>query len=461
MSIGDALAASRCQVGLTVTQVSQRTPIRDPIIRAIENDDYAGCGGDFYARGHIRSIAKAVGADPVPLIREYDATHLAPQEIAAADVLPPTTPTGRHGRRRSQWAVALGLVGALGFVAYYFFSGSDHATSAAPSARAQPVPHRGAGRARLNPAPTTDQAAHPYAHGTIVELTAVRDCWVDFITPQGLYLFRSYLPAGASKSWTFTRAVDMTLGYPGSIRLTVDGKDPMPPGSAAQPITLSLGPNRPATAVVLPRTAVPAHSPAASARPALRTLIPVSATAVGPAGVGRGDNPQLASKAIDRSLTTAWHTDWYTSARFGNLYPGTGLVLDVGRRVAVTGRGSPSAACTAPASSFASAPHARWQTCGPSRTRPTRAGWCACGSPPQRAGVTCSSGSPGCREIGPGPSRQACITSSSKARRNPLAVAVASSSSRQWHLVGALSRGIRPGSAVRPASGCGRRTRTA
>ncbi|HUK69108.1 MAG TPA: helix-turn-helix domain-containing protein [Streptosporangiaceae bacterium] len=147
MSIGDALAASRCQVGLTVTQVSQRTPIRDPIIRAIENDDYAGCGGDFYARGHIRSIAKAVGADPVPLIREYDATHLAPQEIAAADVLPPTTPTGRHGRRRSQWAVALGLVGALGFVAYYFFSGSDHATSAASSARAQPVPHRGAGRA--------------------------------------------------------------------------------------------------------------------------------------------------------------------------------------------------------------------------------------------------------------------------------------------------------------------------
>ena len=47
MSIGEALAEARCQAGLTVTQVSQQTRIRESIIRAIEQGDFSPCGGDF------------------------------------------------------------------------------------------------------------------------------------------------------------------------------------------------------------------------------------------------------------------------------------------------------------------------------------------------------------------------------------------------------------------------------
>src|SRR6202012_1076770 len=75
VSIGDTLAEARRQSGLTVTQVSQRTRIRESIIRSVEQDDFSPCGGDFYARGHIRSIAEVVGTDPVPLIRDFDAEH--------------------------------------------------------------------------------------------------------------------------------------------------------------------------------------------------------------------------------------------------------------------------------------------------------------------------------------------------------------------------------------------------
>ena len=75
MSIGEGLAHARRQAGLTVTEVSGRTCIRETIICSIEGDDYSACGGDFYARGHIRAIAKAIGTDPVPLIGEYDAAH--------------------------------------------------------------------------------------------------------------------------------------------------------------------------------------------------------------------------------------------------------------------------------------------------------------------------------------------------------------------------------------------------
>jgi hypothetical protein len=69
----------------------------------------------------------------------------------------------------------------------------------------------------------------------------------------------------------------------------------------------------------------------------VRALTPDSATAFGPYGAGQGDNPQVASLAIDRDRATAWRTDWYTTAQFGNLYPGTGLLLDMGRQVTITG----------------------------------------------------------------------------------------------------------------------------
>jgi hypothetical protein len=43
------------------------THIGETIIRGIEEDDFAACGGDFYARGHIRAIARAAGVDGEPL----------------------------------------------------------------------------------------------------------------------------------------------------------------------------------------------------------------------------------------------------------------------------------------------------------------------------------------------------------------------------------------------------------
>ena len=78
MSPGTVLAQARRRAGLTVSEVSQQTRIRESIIRGIEQDDYSACGGDFYARGHIRAMARAVGTDPVPLIEEYDAAQGPP-----------------------------------------------------------------------------------------------------------------------------------------------------------------------------------------------------------------------------------------------------------------------------------------------------------------------------------------------------------------------------------------------
>ncbi len=86
MSIGETLAQARHQAGLSVAQVSEQTRIRPLIIRGMEADDYSMCGGDFYARGNIRDIAEVVGADPGPLIEEYDRAHRATGPVAATSL---------------------------------------------------------------------------------------------------------------------------------------------------------------------------------------------------------------------------------------------------------------------------------------------------------------------------------------------------------------------------------------
>jgi cytoskeletal protein RodZ len=240
VSIGEDLAEARRRAGLTVTEVSQRTRIRETIIRGIERDNYAGCGGDFYARGFIRAIAREVGADPGPLIRDYEAAHGAPPAVAPADPFPPVTPVRLRERHQPNVTavLALALAIAAGFAVYHFISALGHAPGATSENVASGRRHA---TLPLAPAPTPRSAGASASspHKIVVQVTAIEDCWVEFTTPSGGHLFQSYVVAGASRRWTFSHAVDMRLGNPGGITLNVDGTNPVPPGTS-HPITLRL-----------------------------------------------------------------------------------------------------------------------------------------------------------------------------------------------------------------------------
>jgi cytoskeletal protein RodZ len=147
VSIGATLAAARRHADLSVAEVSQRTRVRENIIQGIEQDDYAACGGDFYARGHIRAIAEAVGIDPRPLIEEFDERWRSAQEITAAEAFQPMMPIRKRERRRVRWTAILAVLvlAVIGFAGYKFASGvgktqrAADATSQRPT-HASPVP---------------------------------------------------------------------------------------------------------------------------------------------------------------------------------------------------------------------------------------------------------------------------------------------------------------------------------
>ena len=69
--VGRRLALARQHAGLSIEEVVAATRIRPGMLREIESGDFVHCGGDVYARGHVRAIAKVVGIDPEPLLAEH------------------------------------------------------------------------------------------------------------------------------------------------------------------------------------------------------------------------------------------------------------------------------------------------------------------------------------------------------------------------------------------------------
>jgi cytoskeletal protein RodZ len=237
VSIGESLAEARRQAGLSVAQVSQETRIRESIIRDIEQDDFSACGGDFYARGHIRGIAGVVGTDPVPLIREYDAEHGPPGTIRAADVFEPSRPVKMRERRRSpslSMIVGVVLLAIIGFGVYRLVS--DHGSGFGSKAVAAPT-HQATASAKARPTPSPT----PTSDDVVIKLTATEDCWVQLTSSSdGSQLYMGVIQAGASMKWTEKQAVNVRLGNPGGVILTVNGQRQNPDSTV--PVTLSFSP---------------------------------------------------------------------------------------------------------------------------------------------------------------------------------------------------------------------------
>lgn len=222
MSIGENLAEARRHAGLTVTQVSQRTRIRETIIRGIEQSDFSSCGGDFYARGHIRGIAGAIGVDPAPLVNEYDAEHGTPGDaISAAEVFEPSKPIRIRERRSPSLTmiVIVVLLGIIGYSVYHLVS-----THGKPTANAAAHATTRATAARATPKVTPTAKPTPPPADVVIHLTALQTCWLLLTrTSNGSQIYMGDVQAGSTMSWTEKYAVSLEMGNPPGVQLTVNG----------------------------------------------------------------------------------------------------------------------------------------------------------------------------------------------------------------------------------------------
>lgn len=242
-SLGTRLARAREAAGLSVAELSELSCIRQPVIYAIERDDFSMTGGDFYARGHIRNIAKIIGLDPESVVHDYDDLRGGvPLPIRAADVFQADTPIKLRERRSFNWtaAMAILLIGVVGFGVVRMMTGSTdlRGTTPRPAAKAPvaPSPH---------PTPYAKAAAPPRpaaADEVVVQVTARRATWLSVSDGAGKRLFRGTFERGNTSTWKARNRLDVELDDGGAVTLRVNGRDVGAPGRSGEHVRMAYGP---------------------------------------------------------------------------------------------------------------------------------------------------------------------------------------------------------------------------
>ncbi|SPE99300.1 helix-turn-helix domain-containing protein [Streptomyces sp. MA5143a] len=234
-SIGHALRQARIDAGLTVDDVSNATRVRIAIVHAIERDDFAPCGGDVYARGHIRSVARAVRIDPAPLLAQYDEAHGGrPAPTPAAPLF--EAERIRPERRGPNWTAAMvaAIVAVIGFVGFTAFDGgqdgdtsSQAVEGSTPTAGKSPSPTPKADKPEADPKPEPSDsaiAAAPRDKVTVRVTASNGRSWISAKDHSGQLLWDGLLQQGQSKTFQDSSKIDLVLGDAGAVQLYVNGK---------------------------------------------------------------------------------------------------------------------------------------------------------------------------------------------------------------------------------------------
>lgn len=254
LSVGRALAQARTAAGLTLDEITTTTRVRIPIVQAIEQDDFLRCGGDVYARGHIRSLARAVGLDPEPLVEQYADEHGG---MAEQTILPAVYHSERirSEPRRPNWTAAMvvAIVAVIGFVGFTLFGGgsegSKQPVAGKPSAAGPTASsHTSTPARRKSPTPAeTDSAiAAAPADKVTVKLTADNGkSWIQANDSNGRLLYSGVLKMGDSMTFTDEKKIKLVVGNAGAVLLFVNGKDIGAAGEADEVAHLAYTPGDP------------------------------------------------------------------------------------------------------------------------------------------------------------------------------------------------------------------------
>jgi cytoskeleton protein RodZ len=235
LSIGRVLQQARIAAGLTVDDVSSATRVRLPIVHAIEADDFGPCGGDVYARGHIRTLAKAVRLDPGPLLAQFDADHGGrPAPTPAAPLF--EAERIRPERRGPNWTAAMvaAIVAVVGFVGFTAVKGggddggknTEVADGVKPSTskNTSPTPKNDKPEGSKPDPSDSAIAAAPQDKVTVQVSAADGKSWISAKDHNGRLLFDGLLKQGESKTFQDSDKVNLVLGDAGAIQLYVNGK---------------------------------------------------------------------------------------------------------------------------------------------------------------------------------------------------------------------------------------------
>lgn len=241
MSLGSLIAKARKDAGLSLEDLAAKTNIRISVLSEIEKNNFSHCGGETYARGHVRNIAAVLKADQKEFIRLYEEEQGGETRSIKDLLIENSVMRLPAEARKVSWKVLV-IISVMSLfvvgIAQVVISNinTNDVVGAAPSASASPTAAE---------SPSAEPSAEStFSSGTGVEVVinaARAKSWLFVSDASGRTLFSGQVSRGAVKTFSSDSQLNLKVGNAGGVDLKVNGKKVQALGVDGEVVSVSYG----------------------------------------------------------------------------------------------------------------------------------------------------------------------------------------------------------------------------
>lgn len=233
MTLGATIRSAREAVGITREDLSATTNIRVGLLTEIEANNFEHCGGDIYARGHLRTLASVLGGDANAWIAQFDEEHAATKRNIHEMLIENNVAKVPHEKKTLSWkvpaSISLLVIVVVAIVQIVVTNTQQPDLVATPSVSASASPTESASvEASASPIPAVA--------GVSLKVVAARgSSQVDFVV-DGKHLYKGPLLQGDLKEFTGVKSISIYFSNPAGLDVTLNGTLLSPLGGENQEV---------------------------------------------------------------------------------------------------------------------------------------------------------------------------------------------------------------------------------
>ena len=248
MSLGSMITKARKDAGLSIDDLSAATNIRGTLLREMESNNFSQCGGETYARGHLRNIAIKLNVDPQDFLTAFEDEQMHVDRTMQDLLVENNVMREPKEARKVSWKVLVTISVASLFVAglAQIIVSNDSSPDIPVAVEETATPTESP---EATPVPTATEEVTPTEEATVstgqgveVVINAVRaKSWLFVSDSSGRVLFSGQIAKGATKTFTTDAQLNLKIGNAGGVDLSVNGKKIDSVGVDGQVVSVSYG----------------------------------------------------------------------------------------------------------------------------------------------------------------------------------------------------------------------------
>ena len=236
MNLGEVLNSARTTTGISIDDLAAITSVRAGLLIEMERNDFSHCGGDIYARGHLRNIAPKLGLDAAHLVELYNVEHSIESRSINEMLAENSVTRVPQEKKNLSWKVpaafSLTVLLVLGIAQIVYSNlNSSNKTTVTPIESASP-----SATSSAEPSPSSSASTLPATGGVTLSITASRGNSLIDIVVDGQHVDKGSIFQGETKSFEAATSISVFFSNPAGLDVTVNGELLEPLGGQNQEV---------------------------------------------------------------------------------------------------------------------------------------------------------------------------------------------------------------------------------